>query len=165
MENIAERINFAMKTADLSYGELSKITNIPKSALQRYATGVTANIPLDRIEKIALATNVKASYLLGWTREPIELDAGILRNYPDFKPNEKYLSDCVRVDNAYAEEEALEELEKSSTSEDGEDDKVSIEEMQTLLRALGFGDKADHLSEKDVLFLGGIFDLLDAWFG
>lgn len=57
------------------------------------------------------------------------------------------------------------ETKKSPAPEGTEDDRISIEEMQTLLRALGFGDKAGNLSEKDVLFLSGVFDLLEAWFG
>lgn len=66
MSEIAKRIIEAMRKADLSYGELSKITGIPKSALQRYATGETEKIPLDRIDAIAKATNVYSAYLLGW---------------------------------------------------------------------------------------------------
>lgn len=85
----------AMKNADLSYGELAKLTGIPKSALQRYATGETVKIPLDRIEAIAKATNVKASQLLGWNREPISgMDDWVIEHYPDFKPGTNYLSDC-----------------------------------------------------------------------
>lgn len=66
MNDIASRIFDAMQKRNLSYGELSAITGIPKSALQRYATGETGKIPLDRIEAIAKATNVTAAYLLGW---------------------------------------------------------------------------------------------------
>ena len=67
MSEISQRIIDAMRNADLSYGELSKITSIPKSALQRYATGATEKIPLDRIDAIAKATNVTAAFLLGWS--------------------------------------------------------------------------------------------------
>jgi transcriptional regulator with XRE-family HTH domain len=66
MSDISNRILFLIEKNDISYGELSKITNIPKSALQRYATGETEKIPLDRLEKIADALNVSASYLMGW---------------------------------------------------------------------------------------------------
>lgn len=72
MSEIAQRIIEAMRKADLSYGELSKITGIPKSALQRYATGETAKIPLDRIDAIAKATHVTAAYLLGWADGPAD---------------------------------------------------------------------------------------------
>lgn len=73
MSEISQRIIDAMRNADLSYGELSKITRIPKSALQRYATGATEKIPLDRIDAIAKATNVTAAFLLGWSLQPNHL--------------------------------------------------------------------------------------------
>lgn len=66
MNDIASRIFDAMQKRNLSYGELSALTGIPKSALQRYATGETGKIPLDRIEAIAKATHVTAAHLLGW---------------------------------------------------------------------------------------------------
>lgn len=53
---------------------------------------------------------------------------------------------------------------ESPESEGSEDDKFSVDDMRRLLSALGYGDKIDDLTEKDVAFLGGIFDLLDAWF-
>lgn len=66
MNELSQRINKSISDSKLSYGELSKLTNIPKSALQRYATGETGKVPLDRIETIAKATGVTALYLLGW---------------------------------------------------------------------------------------------------
>lgn len=66
MGDYSKRIKQAIDDSRLSYGELSKITGIPKSALQRYATGETEKIPLDRLELIAQATRVDTAYLLGW---------------------------------------------------------------------------------------------------
>lgn len=65
----SERILRAMQSAKLSYGALHEITGIPKSALQRYATGETEKIPIDRIELIAKATGVSAAYLMGWDED------------------------------------------------------------------------------------------------
>lgn len=81
MSEISQRIIAAMRNADLSYGELSKITNIPKSALQRYATGATEKIPLDRIDAIAKATNVTSAFLLGWSFQSNHL----IKNVPSDK--------------------------------------------------------------------------------
>ena len=67
MNDIAKRIHGLMQEQDLSYADLSQKTGIPKSALQRYATGNTAKIPMDRIEAIASALDVSAAYLIGWT--------------------------------------------------------------------------------------------------
>ncbi|MCH5279711.1 MAG: helix-turn-helix domain-containing protein [Christensenellaceae bacterium] len=70
MNELSERISLAINNAGLSYGELSKLCGISKSALQRYATGETGKIPIDRIEAIAKATNVTAAYLMGWDEKP-----------------------------------------------------------------------------------------------
>ncbi|WP_124066288.1 LexA family transcriptional regulator [Clostridium sp. E02] len=66
MSERSKRILFAIEKSGLSYGELSNITDIPKSALQRYATGETEKVPIDRIEAIANATLVSSAYLMGW---------------------------------------------------------------------------------------------------
>ena len=63
----AERIYNLMQSQNISYGELSKQTGIPKSALQRYATGETVKIPLDRIEIIAKALDASPAYIMGWS--------------------------------------------------------------------------------------------------
>ena len=69
MSEISKRILELLSKKDMSYGELSKLTGIPKSALQRYATGETEKIPIDRLELIAKYLNVDAAYLMGWTDE------------------------------------------------------------------------------------------------
>lgn len=68
MSDISNRILAEMQNSRLSYGDLSEITGIPKSALQRYATGTTDKIPLDRLEMIASALNVSGAYLMGWDK-------------------------------------------------------------------------------------------------
>lgn len=75
MNERARRILLAIEESELSYGELSKLTNIPKSALQRYATGETEKIPIERAEAIAKATGTSAAYLLGWESEKRKADA------------------------------------------------------------------------------------------
>lgn len=66
MSDISNRILKLIEEKGISYSELSRLTNIPKSALQRYATAVTEKIPLDRVEVIAKALNVPAADLMGW---------------------------------------------------------------------------------------------------
>lgn len=69
MSDRSKRILQAIRSANFSYGELEKATGIPKSALQRYATGQTEKIPLDRLEKIARATGVSPEFLMGWDED------------------------------------------------------------------------------------------------
>ena len=66
MSERSQRILALITEADLSYGQLAKLTGIPKSALQRYATGETDKIPIDRLVLIAKALQVSPAYLLGW---------------------------------------------------------------------------------------------------
>lgn len=84
----AERINEAIEKSGYSYAELSKITGISKSTLQRYATGETKKIPIDNIEKIAIATNTDSRYLMGWDNESSEKDPLdiLMEKYDNIKP-------------------------------------------------------------------------------
>lgn len=66
MSELSNRILNIILDKDISYGELSHLTGIPKSALQRYATGETEKIPIDRLELIAKALGTTSSYLMGW---------------------------------------------------------------------------------------------------
>ena len=66
--SIAKKILQAMSEKNMSYADLSTRTGIPKSALQRYATGVTEKIPLQRAESIAQALGFSPSALMGWEK-------------------------------------------------------------------------------------------------
>lgn len=81
MSTVSERLLCAIKDKDISYGELSAATNIPKSAIQRYATGETEKIPINRLELLADVLGVSAAYLLGWEEAEADLHrAGLSRD-------------------------------------------------------------------------------------
>ena len=65
----SERIKLLVERSGQSYQELEKTTGIKKSSLQRYASGATAKIPLNVIEKLSKAFNVSQEYLMGWTED------------------------------------------------------------------------------------------------
>ena len=67
MSTRSERIKLLIEQSGKSYQELEKITGIKKSSLQRYASGATAKIPLDVIEKLSKAFNVSQEYIMGWS--------------------------------------------------------------------------------------------------
>lgn len=69
MSSISQRLYDSIKRKGYSYGELAKLTGIPKSAIQRYATGETPKIPMDRLQLMAEALGVSAQYLMGWDEE------------------------------------------------------------------------------------------------
>ncbi len=66
MSTRSERIKSLIEQSGLSYQELEKTTGVKKSSLQRYASGTTAKIPLDVIEKLSKTFNVSQEYLMGW---------------------------------------------------------------------------------------------------
>jgi len=66
MKEWNKRINELLSSTDESLRSVAKATRIPKSALQRYATGETENIPIDRIQRIVRHFEVTPAYILGW---------------------------------------------------------------------------------------------------
>ncbi len=66
MSERSQRILELITKKEISYGQLAKMTGIPKSALQRYATGQTDKIPIDRVVLLAKALGVQPAYLMGW---------------------------------------------------------------------------------------------------
>lgn len=79
MSDISDRILSEITSKGYSYGELAKITGIPKSAIQRYATGETVKIPLPRLEQLAAALNVPSSYFMGWSEKEESPGEQVLR--------------------------------------------------------------------------------------
>jgi len=66
MLKVSYRILKAIEKSGMTYEELSKLTKISKSALQRYATGGTDKIPIDCAEAIAVALGISPVALVGW---------------------------------------------------------------------------------------------------
>ena len=69
MSDISQRLFNSIQAKEYSYGELAKLTGIPKSAIQRYATGETEKIPMDRLQALANVLGVTAQYLMGWEEQ------------------------------------------------------------------------------------------------
>lgn len=82
MSDISNRILKIILEKEISYGELSDKTGIPKSALQRYATGQTEKIPIDRLESIAKALGTTPAFLMGWEIKPTKS----IPNHPNILP-------------------------------------------------------------------------------
>ena len=63
---LVSKLKGARIAADVSLSELSKVTGISKSTLQRYETGATKKIPIDAVPIIENALNLPTGYLMGW---------------------------------------------------------------------------------------------------
>jgi len=65
---IGERIKMARRVAGMTQEELGRACGTTKQTIYKYETGIVANVPLDRIEKMAAALGVSPARLTGWLR-------------------------------------------------------------------------------------------------
>ena len=72
MKDIQTSLLSAFESSGLTYDDLARRTNLPKSALYRYINGDTEKIPIDRFQAICSELNVDAGSLLGWKDSPPE---------------------------------------------------------------------------------------------
>lgn len=96
MEEWARRLLELYKNSGVSHREIAKATGIPKSAVQRYLTGETDNIPLDRIKKLAAYFGVTAEYILDWEPDPEEKLMAELRESFRRNPGMRVLFDASK---------------------------------------------------------------------
>lgn len=117
-----ERIKALIEQSGLSYQELEKRTGIKKSSLQRYASGTTAKIPLDVIEKLSRTFNVSQEYLMGWSN-----------NKKINTPEKLNLSEGEKMWMELYHKLSKETREMLITSLDSFDDTLTPEEQQLAL--------------------------------
>lgn len=65
-KTIGERIKTARETKGMSQEDLGKSFGATKQTVYKYETGIITNIPLDNLEKMAVALGVSSAYLAGW---------------------------------------------------------------------------------------------------
>lgn len=78
MRNVQKDLLDAFASSGLTYDELARRTNIPKSALYRYLNGDTEKIPIDRFQAICSELRLDAGTLLGWKGMISPSSAGIV---------------------------------------------------------------------------------------
>ena len=54
---------------DLTLEDVAKIVGVGRQTIQKYESGIVANIPSDKIERIAVALKTTPAYLMGWVEE------------------------------------------------------------------------------------------------
>lgn len=67
---VGERLAYYREKKNISLGELSKMTDIPKTNLQRYEKGTTKKIPIDVIPILEKALSLPTGTLMGWDDTP-----------------------------------------------------------------------------------------------
>ena len=104
MVKTGDRILKKMQEKNYSYYDLEKLTGISKSALQRYVTGQTEEIPAGKLNLIAKALACRSSWLAGWEEEEQSE-----KTVPD---EEAFLLECFRKLNAAGKSEIRGELKQ-----------------------------------------------------
>ena len=69
LTELIKKIKLRRLELGLSYQELSDLTGINKSTLQRYETGFIKKVPINQVQIIAKALNVTPGYLMGWEND------------------------------------------------------------------------------------------------
>ncbi len=101
MQSIMNRVKQRRLELNMSYQELANKTGLSKSTLQRYETGAIKNMPLDKLEDLASALNVKPSYLMGWNEKPKDqlaltiTEQNLLHKYNAIDAKGKHTADTV----------------------------------------------------------------------
>lgn len=67
---VGEKIRDLRQQREMTLKELAKAAHTSFQTIYKYENGIITNIPLDRIELIAKALDVKPEVLLGWTDTP-----------------------------------------------------------------------------------------------
>lgn len=68
--NVGERIKKRRTALDMSVDELAEKSNINRSTIYRYESGLTQNMPITNIPILAEALKTTPSYLMGWIDTP-----------------------------------------------------------------------------------------------
>lgn len=108
--SVSENLKQARVRCELSYADLSRLTGIAKSTLQRYETGATLKIPFHAIEKISIALKTSPQLLLGWKSNEDRKDENLkaskqkLRNLSSEKKS-SHKDDIVPLDFANTSDE------------------------------------------------------------
>lgn len=113
------------------------------------------NINQKQLAQILGITPTRLNY---WEKDKRQPDVSMIKAISEALE----VSPDILIGNATDESE---QIKKSPTPEGAEDDKISVDEMKKLLRGLGYLSDDRDLTDKDVQFVSGIFDLLDVWFG
>lgn len=111
MVDIQKGLLAAFESSGLTYDELAKRTNLPKSALYRYLNGDTEKIPIDRFQSICAELHVDAGQLLGWkecTADSTPSEESLLSSYRLLTQSGKeYLQQQIRVAQMMFQEDEI----------------------------------------------------------
>lgn len=93
--NIGERIKNRRLELGLSVDEVAEKIGKNRATVYRYESREIEDLPTSVLEPLAKALRTTPAFLMGWDREPDEIDKKVLEIYPDFVPGKNYISDLT----------------------------------------------------------------------
>lgn len=82
---LAEKLRLRRLELNLTQEEVAKRLNLTKQAIQKYESGTVTNLPLKRVEELAVVLQTTPAYLLGWDEEMLAIpkwnDEQAVENY------------------------------------------------------------------------------------
>lgn len=68
MSDISEKLRAAYESKGLSYQELANRCNVPRATIQRYVSGTTDRIDIDKLQEICKVLGIDAAEVIGWKK-------------------------------------------------------------------------------------------------
>lgn len=119
---------------NISYRELSELTGIPKSTLQRYVTNSTSKIPIEYANILANKLNISLSWLMGNDRSEFHSQFGTDQELREYFADQPQLLDMYRE---IQQSDSLRLLFDSTKDLSPEDLKPVLEYIYTIRKAKG----------------------------
>lgn len=133
-ELTSERLRKVMDEKNISYRELSELTGIPKSTLQRYVTNSTSKIPIEYANILANKLNISLSWLMGNDRSEFHSQFGTDQELREYFADQPQLLDMYRE---IQQSDSLQLLFDSTKGLSPEDLKPVLEYIYTIRKAKG----------------------------
>lgn len=133
-ELTSERLRKVMDDKNISYRELSELTGIPKSTLQRYVTNNTSKIPIEYANILANKLNISLSWLMGNDRSEFHSQFGTDQELREYFADQPQLLDMYRE---IQQSDSLRLLFDSTKDLSPEDLKPVLEYIYTIRKAKG----------------------------
>lgn len=134
-----EKIKALRKQSGLSQVELAEKAGIAVNSLRLYEAG-KREPKIDAVTRLADALGVSKQGLLGWSRQPDEIDEAVLEIYPDYDPTKETIPEYL----------ARKEAEKNS--EPPEPPAVTDEDIKFALFG-GAGEITDEMYDEVKAFV------------
>lgn len=126
LTELIEKIKLRRLELGLSYQELSDLTGINKSTLQRYETGFIKKVPINQVQIIAKALNVTPGYLMGWENNKenqtyyLNPEAAKMAQEIYDNPQYKVLFDATKKLNPESIKEVMKFIDYQKAKEEGD---------------------------------------------